>query len=102
MYFGDMQHPDTGKVFRTFKRPDKKYVDLFSHLYTGFVFDRMGKHGMMAPQIKPLDIKSKICGPALTVLGPELSVRRMAIDLAEPGDVIVIAANGVSDYSCFG
>ena len=49
--------------------------------------------------IKPLDYRSKICGPALTVLG-QLSVRRMAMTLAEPGDILVIAANGNTEYSC--
>jgi 4-hydroxy-4-methyl-2-oxoglutarate aldolase len=102
MYHGDLKHPDTGKVYRKFKRPDQKYVALFSQMYTGFVFERLGKQGAMHPSIKPLDYRWKICGPALTILGPELSVRRMAMNLAEPGDVLVIAANANTEYSCFG
>jgi len=52
--------------------------------------------------MKPLATGTRMCGLAITVLGAELEVRRMAINLAEPGDVLVIAAGGVTDYACFG
>ena len=35
-----------------------------------------------------------LCGSAVTALGPDVTVRRAAIDLAQPGDVVVVAAGG--------
>ncbi|WP_217222385.1 hypothetical protein [Streptomyces anulatus] len=35
-----------------------------------------------------------LCGSAVTALGPDVTVRRAAIDLALPGDVVVVAAGG--------
>lgn len=101
-YFGDLRHPLQRKVYKRINRPDQVNVKLIASTYTGFIVDRMGKHGVMHHSIKPLSSTMKICGPAVTVLGPELSLRRMAADVVEPGDVLVIAAGGSNDYSCFG
>jgi 4-hydroxy-4-methyl-2-oxoglutarate aldolase len=64
--------------------------------------DHLGKHGAMHVDIAPLSPGMRICGPATTSLGPDLTVRRMAIDLAAPHDVLVVAAGDVRDYACFG
>jgi 4-hydroxy-4-methyl-2-oxoglutarate aldolase len=56
----------------------------------------------MAPQLMPLSHGMKLCGPAVTVLGPDRAVRLMAINLAQPNDVIVIAAGGAEDRALFG
>jgi 4-hydroxy-4-methyl-2-oxoglutarate aldolase len=38
----------------------------------------------------------------VTCRGPDVLVRRAAIDLARPGDVLVVAAAGCTDRACFG
>jgi 4-hydroxy-4-methyl-2-oxoglutarate aldolase len=101
-YDGPLKHPDQGKIHTRILRPDAADIDVIRQTYTGFVVDRLGKHGVMHHAIKPLDPATKICGPAVTVLGPDLALRRMAGDLAEPGDVLVIAAGGGEDYGLFG
>jgi 4-hydroxy-4-methyl-2-oxoglutarate aldolase len=101
-YFGDLRHPLQGKVFRQIQRPSRESIEEIARTYTGFIVDRLGKHGVMHHSIKPLNSKMKVCGPAITVLGPDLALRRMAADLAESGDVIVIEAGGSVDYGLFG
>lgn len=96
------RHPLQGRVVVTIKRPQQQVVDAFRDFYTGIVLDALGKYGAMHVDIQPLTPGMRICGPAVTALGPDLTVRRMAIDLAEPGDVLIVAAGDVRDYACFG
>lgn len=95
-------HFHQGKIIRNFERADKQVVAALSQCYSGFILDRMGKYGAMHIDIKPLHPGMKVCGTATTSLGPDLSLRRMAIDLAQSGDVLIVAAGGVRDYACFG
>jgi len=94
--------PDQGVIRRNFDRSAGAAVRALSACYTGFVLDRLGKSGFMSPAMKPLAAGMRMCGTAVTVLGAELEVRRMAINVAQPGDVLVIAAGGVTDHACFG
>ncbi len=94
--------PQQGVIKRTFDRSAAGAVRALSTCYTGFVLDRLGKLGFMGPAMKPVRPGTRLCGLATTVLGAELEVRRMAINLAQAGDVLVIAAGGVTDYACFG
>src|SRR5436309_2025563 len=94
--------PQQGVIKLSFDRSAAGAVRALSGCYTGFVLDRLGKLGFMSPAMKPLSPGITICGLATTVLGAELEVRRMAINLAQPGDVLMVAAGGVTDYACFG
>jgi regulator of RNase E activity RraA len=82
--------PQQGLIRRSFDRSAAGAVRALSACYTGFVLDRLGKHGFMTPAMKPLREGTKLCGLATTALGAELEVRRMAINLAQAGDVLVI------------
>lgn len=97
-----VKHPDQGVVVRSIERPDPAAIAALAEAYVAFVLDRLGKHGAMHPDLKPLSHGMRVCGPAVTALGPDLTVRRMAIDLAQAGDVLVVAAGGGVDRSCFG
>ena len=90
-----------GRIYERIERPAAAVVRELARAYTGFILDRLGKQGAMHPAIAPLSPGMKVCGPAVTCLGADLSVRRAAIDLAQPGDVIVVAANA-SPIACFG
>ena len=91
-----------GRIVKSFRRPANDDVQAFRDFYTGIILDHRGKSGAMSRTIRPLDTGMRICGPATTTLGPDLSLRRAAIDLAQAGDVLVCAAGGVADYACFG
>jgi len=98
-----LPHPNyQRRVITKFERVDRATVDAFKDFYTGIVLDHVGKMGMLDTSIGPICLGSKVVGPAVTSLGPDISVRRMAIDLAQPGDVLVVAAGGSPDFACFG
>ena len=96
------RHDHQGVINCKITRPDPESIAKIAETYSAFVLDRMGKYGACSPRIKPLSSGMRLCGPAVTQLGADLSVRRMAIDLAQEGDVLVVAAGGLDDYSCFG
>ena len=76
----------------------------FREAPTGNVCDAMDRLGAMDYRIKPLDPASRLCGPALTVRtrpGDNLMVWK-ALDVARPGDVLVIATYGFTATSTFG
>ena len=67
----------------------------------GHLFD----FGFMDPALRPIGRRSFIiCGPALTVRCPatDSAAVHKAIELARPGDVIVIDRNGDRKYACWG
>jgi 4-hydroxy-4-methyl-2-oxoglutarate aldolase len=96
------RHDHQGVVVTSIERPPTELIARYRGLYTGVVLDHLGKHGCMAPDMKPVWSGALLCGPAITCLGADWRIRAMAADLAEPGDVIVIAAGGVKEYACFG
>lgn len=98
---GVHRHPAQGRVVRRIRRPAREAVETFRKTYTGLILDHLGKHCALTG-IHPLSPGMFVCGPAVTSLGPDLTVRRMAIDLAEPGDVLVVAAGGDPLTACFG
>jgi len=89
-------------IITDFRRPTQEVISALTKCYTGHVLDYQDKKGAMNPMIKPLLPGMTLCGPAVTCSCPDLDVRRMAINLAQPGDVLVIAAGGDCSKACFG
>ena len=62
--------------------------------------------GFMAGDLRPIGVESgfTLCGPAVTVRTSALdsAVVHHAIDIAEPGDVLVIDRNGDEKHVCWG
>jgi 4-hydroxy-4-methyl-2-oxoglutarate aldolase len=96
------RHDHQGVIVTSIERPASELVASYRALYTGLVLDHLGKHGCMTPDVKPVWSGASLCGPAITCLGADWRIRSMAADLAEPGDVIVLAAGGVTECACFG
>ena len=94
-------HPALRVVVTTVERPSADTVAKYKNFYTGHVLDHLGKHGAMHSSIKPVFAGARVCGPAVTVFGPDWRLRFTAADLAQPGDVIVIVS-GSTEHACFG
>ena len=80
------------RVFRNVQRPASELIAPFSNAPTGNVCDAMDRFGAMDYQIKPLDAAARLCGPALTIRTrpcDNLAIYQ-ALELAQPGDVLVI------------
>ncbi len=89
-------HPGPGfRVKVGFQRPCAEMVKEFSQFPTPDISDLLNRLYAVDPEIKLMtDPKHKICGPALTVKvfpGDNLMVHK-AIDIIEPGDVVIVDA----------
>ncbi len=71
---------------------------------TSFVVDAMNGRGALDHKIKPLDPKSRFVGSALTArAGARDNLAALAaLDLIEPGDVLVIATQGFTGTATLG
>ncbi|MGW6208939.1 RraA family protein [Streptomyces sp. NPDC055089] len=83
-------------------RPTREEIDALSHLPVASIVDALGKTGALSHCLRLQTPGLILCGSAVTALGPDVTVRRAAIDLAQPGDIIVVAAGGGKERSCFG
>ncbi|SMQ87021.1 Regulator of RNase E activity RraA [Bacillus sp. OV166] len=77
-------------------RPSKELIQEFQNVVTPHISDNLNRMHAIASGLRPYHKEGKLVGTALTVKtrpGDNLMVHK-AIDLAEPGDVIVVDAGG--------
>lgn len=92
------------KIVKSFKRPDPALIELFRDMQVANIDDNMGRMGAVDSGIKPIGFKGQLLGTAFTVRVPQGDnlMFHAAMDLAKPGDVIVIDAGGFTDRAIFG
>jgi regulator of RNase E activity RraA len=96
--------PNGFRINLSTPRPAPSLLDVFRTVPTGQVCDAMDRLGALDWRIKPLRPESTLCGPALTVRtrpGDNLMVWK-ALEVAQPGDVLVIATYRHLATSTFG
>ncbi|UCD78870.1 MAG: hypothetical protein JSW26_26295 [Desulfobacterales bacterium] len=91
-------------IKRNFPRAAQELVQKFGNLPTGNVCDAQGRVGALDYRIKPVSETTQFCGTALTVdSGPRDNLAAWAaLDIAKPGDVILITTGGHLDSSVAG
>lgn len=91
------------KIVRQIVRPDVSLINLFKDLPVANIDDCMNRTAGVDPAIKPFN-KTPLLGCAFTVKVPEGDnlMFHKAMDLAQPGDVIVIDAGGDTNRAIFG
>jgi 4-hydroxy-4-methyl-2-oxoglutarate aldolase len=94
--------PSMGEIRKTFVRPPRELIARFATFPTANVSDVMAKAGVMHRAVKPLWPGLRACGPAFTCSALDLMVKKFALSLVQPGDIFLLAAGGVSEYSCMG
>ncbi|MER3114049.1 RraA family protein [Bacillus altitudinis] len=84
-------------------RPDIELVNLFKGMPVANIDDCMNRIGAVGPQIVPFN-KKTLLGIAFTVKVPEGDnlMFHKAMDMAQPGDVIMIDAGGDTNRAIFG
>ncbi|WP_134171085.1 4-carboxy-4-hydroxy-2-oxoadipate aldolase/oxaloacetate decarboxylase [Paraburkholderia caballeronis] len=96
---------DLSTTIRTeIERVDARVVEAARGLPTATLHEAGGKIGVLPPAIKPVGRDLRVCGAAFTVHSPggdNLWLHR-AIDLAQPGDVLVVYASGVYEHGYWG
>lgn len=91
------------KIIRDFPRPEPELVELFRDLPVANIDDCMERTAAADSAIVPLG-KGQLLGTAFTIQvaqGDNLMFHA-AMDLAKPGDVIVIDAGGFTERAIFG
>ncbi|MBW6509999.1 MAG: RraA family protein [Desulfuromonadales bacterium] len=91
------------RIKKQIYRPDKTLVDSFKSIPVANIGDNMNRIGCMNSRIIPMN-SAPLLGCAFTVkvrAGDNLLFHK-AIDMAQPGDVIVIDAQGENSYAITG
>lgn len=86
-----------------FSRPDKSLIDAFRGIPVANIGDVMNRNACLSPTLQPLN-SAPLLGSAITIktrAGDILFVHK-AIDLAQPGDVLVIDGQGDLTYAILG
>lgn len=92
------------RIRTRWQRLDKTYVDEFAKLPASVVSDVMSRHYAAGANLRPMHKSGVLAGAALTVKtrpGDNLMIHK-AIEMAEPGDVIVVDAGGDTTNSLMG
>jgi RraA family protein len=91
------------RIHRLPRPPREDLVKRLSALSTAVVSDQMGRSGALV-RVRPLSQEMTLAGPALTVstrLGDNLAIHK-AIDMARPGDILVVDGGGHRDRALVG
>lgn len=91
------------RIFTNFERPSEDLVQMFKDLPSSNVGDTANRLFCMRHEIKPFNNKP-LLGVALTVrvaAGDNLMLHK-AMDIAKPGDIIVVDGEGCSDRALMG
>ena len=92
------------RIRKDFKRPDPTLVARFEGMPVANIDDNMQRIAAVDAAIKPVGYKGPRVGVAFTIRvaqGDNLMLHA-AMDLAKPGDIIVIDAGGFEDRAIFG
>ena len=91
------------RIRKEFERPDRKLVEAFKDIPVANIDDCMNRIGAVDSQLKPMN-KARLLGTAFTVKAPagDNLMFHKALDMAKPGDVLVIATFGSQSRSLCG
>ena len=91
-------------VITEVKRPSLEIISSFKQLGAATVYEASGRNGSVDPRIKPLNKGMQILGAALTVqCHPKDNLMlHKALQIAQPGDIIVANTGGYPDAGYFG
>lgn len=85
------------------ERPDQELIDSFRNLPSSNIGDQMGRLYNMNSRIKSYN-GLPLCGPAFTVKVPQGDnlMFHKALDLAQPGDILVVDGEGDREHALAG
>ncbi|OWV84628.1 4-carboxy-4-hydroxy-2-oxoadipate aldolase/oxaloacetate decarboxylase [Rhizobium sp. R693] len=85
-------------------RPPAAEIDALAKFSPATIHEAQGRRGALSSRIKPVDYRMKLCGPAFTVrCAPRDNIMlQLAINYAQPGDIIVVSAGEYQEAGSFG
>ena len=91
------------RIKKSIQRPAKELIDGFAELPVANIADMMNRVFCLDAKIRPMNA-APLCGPAFTIStrpGDNLLLHK-ALDMAQPGDILVVAAQGELSNSIMG
>lgn len=91
-------------VLRTVERTPLAIVDQLAPVGTATVHEAIGRRGYVGPDLTPIQQGVKVAGNAVTVSnhpGDNMMIHA-AVELCEPGDVLVVTTTAPSTHGMFG
>jgi 4-hydroxy-4-methyl-2-oxoglutarate aldolase len=92
------------QVIRQIPRPEASAVEQLRAHGVATVHEAIGRRGLLAPEVRPIQRGTRIVGPAVTVhaqSGDNLMIHA-AVEVIEPGDVLVVTTTSPSTDGMFG
>lgn len=92
------------RIIKDFERPSAELLEKLKDMPVANIDDNMNRTAAVDSEIKPIGYKGHMVGTAFTVKvaqGDNLMLHA-AMDLAKPGDIIVIDAGGFTQRAIFG
>ncbi|WP_047459261.1 4-carboxy-4-hydroxy-2-oxoadipate aldolase/oxaloacetate decarboxylase [Rhizobium rhizogenes] len=85
-------------------RPSQEEIAAIAKFSPATLHEAQGRRGALSSRIKPVDYQMKLCGPAFTVkCAPRDNIMlQVAINYAQPGDIIVVSAGEYEEAGSFG
>jgi 4-hydroxy-4-methyl-2-oxoglutarate aldolase len=96
--------PVGNRIRTQWKRPSAELTEQFRGFPTGFIGDAMSRLGVMSGHIRPLWSGAAVHGTVLPILvrsGDNLKIHQ-AMQIALPGDVLVVNGQGSMSHGLFG
>lgn len=91
------------RIYKDFARPPKSLIEGFRGIPVANIDDCMNRTAAVQTEVVPYG-KKELLGPAFTIKVPEGDnlMFHKAMDMFQPGDVLVIAAGGYTGRAIFG
>src|SRR5947208_8771343 len=91
-------------IFRKIRRADADAIRTLGELGVATVHEAQGRSGLMRPYMRPIYITARTSGSAITISsqpGDNLMIHA-ALELCQPGDVLVVTTKSESTDGMFG
>lgn len=91
-------------VIRTIERAARNTVDALGQIGTATVHEAIGRRCYLGVDLKAIQQGTKVAGSAVTVLSHpgDNTMVHAAVELCEPGDILVVATTSPSTHGMFG